>query len=833
MAAALADALVDRYAIERELGRGGMATVYLARDLKHGRAVALKVLSADIVLPRGAERFQREIRIAARLQHPHILTVYDSGEAAGRQWFTMPFVEGESLRDRLQRDRHLPLGDALRVAREAAEALAYAHEHGVIHRDVTPENILLTRDGNTLVADFGIARAVGSEVGARLTETGISVGTPEYMSPEQITGATELDARTDVYSLGCVLYEMLAGEPPFTGRTPQSIMAKRFAGAAPLVRVLRPTVPAPLEAAVATALSREPSDRFPTAAAFARALAELPTAPVPQPEVAAPMPASVERRSPRPLVAAAAAAIILAGAALALRARWHPGTAAAPGPDPRRIAVLYFEDRSPGRSLGYLANGISETLIHELSEVPGLAVISRNGVAPYRGASVGPDSIARALRVGTIIDGTLDLERDSLRLIVAMVRAPGGEEIGSSTVRAARGDVLGLQDSLGKEVSIRLRQLLGREVRELASKSGTRSAAAWELEQRALALASDVDTLVASGDTVAARRRLADADSLLASASGLDPRWVEPIVQRGWVAYAIERIAGLNRTMATEWIPRGLAFAGQALSLEPADPDALRLRGTLRYYAYLLNLDLPPLAPGQLLDAAEQDLRAGAALGSPNRARALMLLSHLLARKSQPLESKRAAQDAYETDPYLTEAATILWRLFTASLDLEEGPEASKWCKEGYARFPQDPVFTECQIELDALKGAKPDVDEAWRLLARNVNLYPPQEREFRRRRGELLVAMTIGRAGLKDSARAVALRARTDDQDIDPTRELAYLEVLLWNLLDDRQEALSRLALYLAVNPQDRASVAADSTWWLRGLRNDPRFRQLVQSAR
>jgi dienelactone hydrolase len=269
----LAEALQGQYVLERELGRGGMATVYLARDLKHDRLVALKVLRPELAATLGPERFQREIRFAARLQHPHILSVYDSGDAGGRLWFTMPFVEGESLRDRLRREPQLPLDDALRVAREAAEALGYAHEHGVIHRDVKPENIMLTRDGNTLVADFGIARAVGGEGTEQLTATGMSVGTPAYMSPEQAAGASHLDGRTDIYSLGCVLYEMLAGAAPFTGTTPQSVIAKRFVEAAPRVSTLRNTVPPAVEAAVTKALSREPDDRFATATEFAKAIA--------------------------------------------------------------------------------------------------------------------------------------------------------------------------------------------------------------------------------------------------------------------------------------------------------------------------------------------------------------------------------------------------------------------------------------------------------------------------------------------------------------------------------------------------------------------------------
>jgi tetratricopeptide (TPR) repeat protein len=284
----LADALSDRYAIDRELGSGGMATVYLAEDLKHHRKVAVKVLRPELAAALGPERFLREIEIAASLTHPHILPLYDSGEAEGFLYYVMPYVEGESLRDRLNREKQLPVDDALQIARDVAEALDSAHRHDVIHRDIKPENILL-EEGHAVVADFGIARAVDVAGGTKLTETGIALGTPHYMSPEQASGGQDVDGRSDLYSLGCVLYEMLGGEPPFTGATVESIVHQQIAVEPRPVTALRPAVPADVAAALSRVLSKAPADRFSPAAQFADALgtASITTSGV-TPPVAAP-----------------------------------------------------------------------------------------------------------------------------------------------------------------------------------------------------------------------------------------------------------------------------------------------------------------------------------------------------------------------------------------------------------------------------------------------------------------------------------------------------------------------------------------------------------------
>src|SRR5438552_701924 len=407
-------ALADRYALARELGRGGMAVVYLARDLRHDRPVAFKVLHAELAASMGPERFQREIRLAARLQHPHVLSVYDSGETNGRLWFTMPFVEGETLRARLLREKQLPVEVALRITREAADALDYAHRHGVVHRDIKPENILLA-EGHALVADFGIARALGGAT-ERLTVTGLAVGTPAYMSPEQAGGARDLDARTYIYSLGLVLYEMLAGEPPFSAPPPQATMTRRLMETPRPVRELRETVSEPVERALATALAKAPADRFATAAAFGQALEAAPrplatTAVVP-PIPAPTSPSDVPARPPRRVNAAVAFVLGLLVTATMGMLVWERAHRSAEdtGKGPKLVAVLPFENMgSPDED--YFADGVTDAVRGKLTGLPGLEVIASYSSGQYKHTTKSPQQIGPELGVQYLVVGKVRWEK--------------------------------------------------------------------------------------------------------------------------------------------------------------------------------------------------------------------------------------------------------------------------------------------------------------------------------------------------------------------------------------------------------------------------------------
>ncbi len=434
----LQSAVGDRYQIDRELGRGGMATVYLAEDTRHGRLVALKVLHPELARAVGQARFRREIAIAAQLQHPHILALLDSGEGAGGAgpfWYTMPYVEGESLRERLSREHQLSLGDALRITREVASALDYAHRHGVVHRDVKPENILLSADGEALLADFGVARdrwsaaleAGGPGTGARLTDAGVSLGTLEYMSPEQTAGAGEVDGRTDVYALACVLYEMLAGEPPFTGATPQALVARRLVERPLPLRAVRDRIPASMETAVEIALARSPADRYKTAGEFAAALGAvgepgaapsvLPAHDATPATIRTSREAAAEPRLSQsegggveaPRGRRAWWARRPAAIAIAVLAIVGIGTYAAVeryGAEHRAVmlAVLPFESVGDS-SVRYFTDGVTDEIRGALAQMPGLQVIARGSSLTYAHTTKPPDQIARELSVPYLLTG--------------------------------------------------------------------------------------------------------------------------------------------------------------------------------------------------------------------------------------------------------------------------------------------------------------------------------------------------------------------------------------------------------------------------------------------
>ncbi|MFI5239171.1 MAG: protein kinase, partial [Gemmatimonadales bacterium] len=349
----LRTALSDRYVIERELGAGGMATVYLAEDIKHHRKVAIKVLHAELSAILGPERFLKEIELTANLQHPHMLPLFDSGSADGLLYYVMPYVDGETLRTRLEREKQLSVGDAVRIACEAADALEYAHGRGVVHRDIKPENILI-QNGHALVADFGIALAVQQAGGQRMTQTGLSLGTPQYMSPEQAMGEREIGPRSDIYSLGAVTYEMLVGDPPFTGPTAQAIVAKVMTSVPVPPREVRKTIPPAVEDAVLTALEKLPADRFPSAAEFARALSDTTST---RSRTAAHSRAGRPAYSRRGFMAALAIAIVASAAAAWGWMRPRSGTPSIPSSRPWRVTISFPDTAMPAGSIALSPDG--------------------------------------------------------------------------------------------------------------------------------------------------------------------------------------------------------------------------------------------------------------------------------------------------------------------------------------------------------------------------------------------------------------------------------------------------------------------------------------------
>jgi eukaryotic-like serine/threonine-protein kinase len=812
--ARLQAALAGRYTIERVLGRGGMATVYLAEDVKHGRPVALKVFHPDLAAALGPGRFLREIDIAARLAHPHILPLHDSGEADGLLYYVMPYVEGESLRNRLAREGQLPIDQALQIAREVADALGYAHSHDVVHRDIKPENILIEA-GHAVVADFGIARAITAVAGDRLTGTGIAVGTPAYMSPEQGSAEARIDGRSDIYALGCVLYEMLAGEPPFTGPSAQVVAAKHVQQPIPSIRVIRPSVPAEIDGSIRTALAKVPADRHATAAQFGAALEARPAG---------------RRLRFRPR--SWPRAILIAGSvvglvALGARWTWQRFADHRPGPpDPTHVAVLYFDSEVDEPKLQLVANGLTQDLIDQLGQVEGLQVVSANGVRPYRDHPVSLDSIVRALSVGTVVGGTLGGSPERPWLMIRLIDAVTGRQLDSKRVGPTSGDVLALRSELIRDVTHFLRERLGREIRLEELRAGTRNQQAWLLVRRVEDLSRDATSLYATGDTSASRHALDTADSLLGVAQRLDPSWVDPIVLAGWIAAdRIELAVGATAPAVRRWAPQGIAYAERALARRTQYPPALELRGYLRFLRWEY-ADRPDSGD---LEAAERDLRDAAVPENPSQARAWSNLSSVLESKGSFAEANLAAQRAYETDAFLAAAPAVLFRLYVTSLMLHRWKEAVDWCARGYTRFSNNWLFSFCRLTLMFMpSGQRPDPAAAWRLVEELERVTSPSERPLLVPRFRMLVAGVLARAGQQDSARRTLRAAKAASGD-DP--EMDYYEAGVQVLLGEHERALSLLERYLARFPQLRPFLRGDPAF--QPLHAYPRFRTLVADLR
>jgi serine/threonine-protein kinase len=550
-----------------------MATVYLARDLRHHRQVALKVLRRDLAASLGPERFLREIQIAGQLSHANILALHDSGEAGGLLYYVMPYVEGDSLRQRLDREKQLSLVDALRIAHDVADALAYAHARGVIHRDIKPENILLHGD-RAVVSDFGIARAIGEAGGNRLTETGLAVGTPTYMSTEQASGAKDLDARTDVYSLGCVLYEMLAGHPPFTGATAQAILARKAVEPVPRLRVVRETVPVAVERAVTRALAKVPADRFATAAQFKEALEHAWTDGASLAERGL-----LERARAFPrwrwLVAAALLITIGVFAAFSRTGVRSPPAAATPPVEQVKLAVLPFENLSGDPGQDYFSSGLTEEMITQLGRLDPqhLGVIARTSAMRYKNANAPIDQIGRELGVQYVLEGSARRESGRVRITTQLIRVSDQTQLWAESYDRELTGIIALQSEVARGVAKSLAlALLPHEEARLAAKP-TDNLQAYDSYLRGN------DFLAQVGDPEA----LQTAERMYMQAAELDPTFALALARLGrariWQFHFTDRTEGK--------LAAARAAVDSALALDPDLPEAHLALGQIHYWGKL------------------------------------------------------------------------------------------------------------------------------------------------------------------------------------------------------------------------------------------------------
>ncbi|MDB4899745.1 MAG: protein kinase, partial [Gemmatimonadetes bacterium] len=500
------------------------------------------------------------------------------------------------------------------------------------------------------------------------------------------------------------------------------------------------------------------------------------------------------------------------------------------GVDTKRIGVLYFADDSRNGELRYLADGLTESLIEQLAQVPTLDVVSRDAVRPFRGKAMTPDSIARLLKLGSVIRGSVEPADGGVRVTVRLVDAQSSVDVAKKSMVLDTADVAGMQSKVAGEVSEFLREQLGDQIRLRDQRKSASNSQAWMLVQRAEKRRKDGDSLSTAGAVDAAQTAYAEADQFLQRAEASDPSWPEPFTARARLASARAQSPN-DPARAASVVDSGLAFADRALALDARNADALEAKGTLLFKRYQQKVTADPRGASVALALAESTLTAAVKVNK-DQAGAWAALSAVHLRNSKLQLANAAAYNAYKADAYLSSAKTVMTRLFTTSYNLESFPEAMQWCDEARRRFPLEPFFVECRLMMYLSKYSAPDVDSAWTYAMRYATMFPEKHRDIARRKAEVFVAGTIVRAGLLDSARRVLLRTRLSPQD-DPKREVGQYEIVVRVMMHDQDEAIRLLQDYLTVHPDHRAGFASRTVWWWRDLQSNPKFQALIAGAR
>jgi TolB-like protein/tRNA A-37 threonylcarbamoyl transferase component Bud32 len=724
-------ALADRYQLDRELGAGGMATVYLAQDLKHHRRVAVKVLRPELAATLGPERFLREIEIAAQLHHPHILPLYDSGEAGGFLFYVMPYEEGQSLRQRLVREGELPVSEAARLLRDVVDALAHAHEHGVVHRDIKPENILLSGH-HALVTDFGVAKAVSEATGReQLTTAGVALGTPAYMAPEQAAADPHVDHRADLYAVGVVAYELLTGRPPFEGLTPQAVLAAHLTEEPQPVTTRRPTVPLALAQLVMRCLAKKPAERPQSADELLPVLESLST---PSrgitPTDTRPVPGVRLRQGRRWALFAAAVIVVGLGLAVARMVRLgpqgprHPRTA---------IAVLPFQNLSGEGPNAYFAGGLHDEMLTQLAKVGALTVMGRTSVSGYAGTTKPLSQIAQELGVGSILEGSVQVIGPRLRVNVQLLDAGTGGHLWAERYDRTLDDAFAVQSEIAQQVVTAVGAALTGAERSRVAVAPTTNAEAYQLYLQGREYQQRPGQL---------RENYEIAQRLYERAVALDPAFA--------LAHAyLSMVHGEMHWVRYDPTPARVALqrteAETALRLAPTLPEAHMAMGVWHYYVrdYEAALDE--------LEVAARDL--------PNDATLVQLIGYVNRRMGNWSEVFAAVDRSAAIDP---RNADVWGDLGAYSFQITHRyPEAARAYDRAIVLAPDVPdwatgrawLFLEWQGELDSLRTVLADLPPATR-ARREVSFWYPELALWERQPDTLLGLVREGRSIAREDQR-------------------------------------------------------------------------------